>query len=63
MSRTLACSAAVAAVLAFASASSPAWAQASFAPCSAQDYPGLTFGPNVPNYAVGFTQGQCYCGA
>jgi hypothetical protein len=63
MFRTLVSGAAAAVLLALVSASSPAFAQNSFAPCSASDYPGLTFGPNVPSYSVGFTQGQCYCGA
>jgi Phage Tail Collar Domain len=34
----------------------------SFTACSAKDYPGLTFGPNVPRYAVGAINGVCYCG-
>jgi len=37
-------------------------AQSSFTPCSAQQYPGLTFGPGVPTYSVGMVNGQCYCG-
>ena len=36
-------------------------------PCPADQYPGLTFGPGVPNYAVVYTTGRegpgCYCGA
>jgi hypothetical protein len=39
----------------------PAMAQ-SFSPCSAKDYPGLTFGSGVPTYAVGALDGVCYCG-
>lgn len=33
-----------------------------FTACSAKDYPGLTFGPGVPRYAVGALNGVCYCG-
>jgi hypothetical protein len=33
-----------------------------YLPCSAKRWPGLTFAPGVPSYAVGEMKGQCYCG-
>jgi hypothetical protein len=43
----------------FASAAS---AQTSYVPCSTQTWPGVTFGPNAPSYALGASNGACYCG-
>lgn len=37
-------------------------AQTTYTPCSAKTWPGLTFGPAVPTYAVGAANGKCYCG-
>jgi hypothetical protein len=54
---------AAAAIVLFAAMSPPAGAQSGFQPCPARQYPGLTFGPNVPSYAAGMIDGQCYCGA
>jgi len=39
----------------------PAAAQ-TYTPCSATTWPGLTFGPKAPSYAVGSANGKCYCG-
>jgi hypothetical protein len=44
-------------LLSAASAQTP-----TYTPCSAKTWPGLTFGPNVPSYSVGSTDGKCYCG-
>lgn len=33
-----------------------------YTPCSATDYPGITFGPGAPTYAIGAAGGKCYCG-
>ena len=33
-----------------------------YTPCSAKTWPGLTFGPGAPTYAIGATGGKCYCG-
>lgn len=51
----------------FSSGISVAALAADVKPCPADQYPGLTFGSGVPNYAVVLTQGSegegCYCGA
>jgi hypothetical protein len=51
---------AIAAVLSLVA--SAAAAQTSYLPCSTSTWPGLTFGPNAPSYAVGSSGGACYCG-
>ena len=37
-------------------------AQTTYTPCSAMTWPGLTFGPGAPTYAIGAANGKCYCG-
>ncbi|MBI2713476.1 MAG: hypothetical protein HYX37_03340 [Rhizobiales bacterium] len=37
-------------------------AQQNITPCSAKTWPGLTFGPGTPTYAVAALNGKCYCG-
>jgi hypothetical protein len=61
--RTIPCPAVAAAAIALLAAMPPAGAQSAFQPCPARQYPGLAFAPNVPSYAVGMVDGQCYCGA